>query len=153
VTIADSGLRRVVQTYLPKAKGWLWTPLETGATQAGVPDSFWAHEPTQTHGWIEHKATGGWAVTVRPHQIAWIERHVEAGVHCMVLIRAGGVGSTLSEGDALWAIDGAAIRLLAEMGLRQLPGSAVLGRWNGEPHSWDWVEVQRLLTGGRQYDR
>jgi hypothetical protein len=147
MTIADAGLRRTVQVHLPKSKGWLWTPIETGATHAGVPDSFWAHEPSQTSGWIEHKATGGWAVAVRPHQIAWMERHVRAGVHCVVLIRAGGLGSSNREGDALWAVAGHSIRLLNEMGLQKLPEDAVLGRWNGYPDQWDWYRLEQILTG------
>ena len=146
MSIADNGLRRVVQTYLPKSKGWLWTPLETGATQAGVPDSFYAHLHTRINGWVEHKATGGWAVGVRPHQVAWIERHLQAGVSCTVLVRAGGIGSTRSAGDALWAIAGSGVRLLSEYGLRDLPSHTVLGQWVGDPHDWDWAAVAQILT-------
>lgn|SRR5262245_3353961 len=146
---ADMGLRRIVQNYLPKSQGWLWTPIETGATQAGVPDSFWAHEPSRTHGWIEHKATAGWAVTVRPHQVAWMELHAAAGVPCVFLIRAGGTAASKGHGDSLWAVQGAAARFLSEVGLGDLPGSAILGYWPGGPPQWNWQRLAKLLTNGQ----
>jgi hypothetical protein len=145
---ADSGLRHAVQAYLPKPQ-WLWTPIETGATHQGVPDSFWAHEPTRTHGWIEHKATNGWSVNVRPHQISWLERHVRAGVRCHLLVRASGAGSANHRGDALWVVRGSAVRSLAEAGLNGLPGDAVLGRWYGGPRDWNWTALQGILTHDR----
>lgn len=144
--IADAGLRRLVQDHLSKADGWLWTAVETGATHAGVPDSFWAHEPSQRCGWVEHKATQGWAVTIRPHQIAWMERHQRAGVRCHMLIRAMGKGSAKQKGDSLWIIGGAAVRMLAERNLGDLPSAAIMGYWSGEPHKWDWAAVARILT-------
>jgi len=147
MTIADAGLRRIVQDNLSKGDGWLWTAVETGGTHAGVPDSFWAHEPTQTSGWVEHKATSGWAVTMRPHQIAWMERHARAGVRCHILVRAMGSGSAKKKGDSLWVIDGAAARHLAGVGLGDLPDGAVLGYWAGGPSDWDWGLVRKILTG------
>jgi hypothetical protein len=144
--IADDGLRKIVQHHMPKATGWLWTPIETGATHAGVPDSFWAHEETKTHGWVEHKATGGWAVTVRPHQVAWMELYARAGVHCVFMIRAHGAGSAEGQGDALWVVAGSAARQLAEGGLENLPRPLVLGYWPGPPAEWDWRIVKRILT-------
>jgi hypothetical protein len=152
IKLADAGLRLAVRNHLDKSLGWLWTAIETAATQQGVPDSFWAHRPSQTSGWIEHKAARGWVVTVRPHQIAWIERHVAAGVHCTVMVRAMGLGSAAGAGDALWVISGAAVRELAQAGLRDLSSKAVLGMWPGTPNKWNWLEVERLLTG-RQHDR
>jgi len=146
MTIADAGLRRIVQDHLHKSKGWLWNPIETGATHQGVPDSFWAHEPTQTSGWIEHKMTNGWAVTIRPHQVAWFETHRRAGVHCLFLIRARGVGSSNRSGDSLWAVSGDAARDLAQGGLNELPASALLGRWVGSPKDWNWANVMAILT-------
>jgi hypothetical protein len=144
MTVADKGLRGIVQRNLPKASGWLWTPIET-MTHAGVPDSFWAHQPTGLSGWVEHKATGGWAVSVRPHQIAWMERHAHAGVRCCFLIRASGAGSASGKGDALWAVAGAYARVLNEQGLGELPPEALLGVWTGQPTRWNWPEIQSLL--------
>jgi hypothetical protein len=143
--VADNGLRRIVQQHLKKPD-WLWTPIETGVTQAGVPDSFWAHEDTRTSGWIEHKSTNGWAVEVRPHQVGWVERHVRAGVHCTFMIRAGGVGSTRERGDSLWVVAGWAVRELAANGLGDLPKKAILGFWAGPPAEWNWRVVQQILT-------
>lgn len=147
--VADSGLRGIVQKHLPKARGWLWTPVETGGTHQGIPDSFWAHEPTLTHGWIEHKATKGWVVSVRPHQINWMEHHVRAGVKCHILVRARGAGSSGNHDDSLWAIDGAFIRPLSMIGLGMLPKESILGFWAGPPADWNWRKLQEILTGGK----
>jgi hypothetical protein len=143
---ADDGLRKIVQQHLPKTNGWLWTPIETGTTHAGVPDSFWTNEETKTCGWVEHKATNGWAVEVRPHQVTWMEKHIHAGVHCVFMIRAKGKGSSEGYGDSLWMVTGSAARLLAEGGLGELPQSAILGYWPGEPSAWNWRIVKRILT-------
>ena len=142
---ADDGLRRIVQDYLPKPM-WLWTPIESGGTHQGVPDSHWAHPASQTSGWIEHKATDGWAVTVRPHQIAWMSRHAAAGVRVHVLVRARGVGSAAGRGDALWVLAGRCVGRLAEGGLEGLDHGDVLLRCAGRPAQWDWPALGNILT-------
>lgn len=146
---ADDGLRAIVHSRLGKAKGWHWTPIETGSTTAGVPDSHWAHEPTQLSGWVEHKATKGWAVTVRPHQVSWMLLHLRCGVHCTIMVRAKGKASSKGIGDSLWAIDGNYVKILAEHSLAELPEEALLGRWYGSPDMWNWYAVGAVLTGPR----
>lgn len=149
MTIADGGLRRVVQNHLAKENGWLWTPVETGTTHQGVPDSFWSHEASRTNGWVEHKATNGWAVTILPHQISWIERHVRAGVHCLIFVRAQGVGSSKGKKDSLWIIHGLCVRELSLQGLNGISKAGILGCWVGKPATWDWKAVQEILTRRR----
>ena len=141
---ADDGLRALFQKHLPRLRGFMWTVMETGGTHSGVPDSYWVHEPSASHGWIESKATTGWTVEVRPHQVSWIYPRVRAGVRVVVAVRARGKGSSKGYGDSLWLIDGAAIKELQEYGL-QLPEEFVLGSWFGGPSSWDWDKIERLL--------
>lgn len=142
---ADDGLRAVIQKHLIPRSRWLFTVLETGGTHNGVPDTHWVDAQSQTEGWIETKATTGWSVEVRPHQVSWIAPRVAAGVRVVVAVRARGVGSANGKGDALWLIQGAAVKELQEHGLR-LPEEYVLGRWYGDPRTWDWGAVGVILT-------
>lgn len=145
---ADDGLRKVLQKHLPKPL-WDWTVIETGATHQGVPDSYYtcrsnAGVPGRPDGWVECKATDGWAVKVEPHQVGWLQRHAAAGVRCTVATRARGVGSAAGHGDGLWLTQGAAAAELQDRGL-QLDGQHVLGVWYGPPASWDWSAIRDIL--------
>lgn len=142
---ADDGLRALFTKNLP-GDVWECTPIETGGTVSGVPDTFWKCKDPQASGWTEHKATTGWAVGVRPHQIGWIGRHVAAGVRVTVAVRARGIGSAAGHGDSLWLLRGECINHLAQYGLRDLPEAWILGRWYGGPRSWDWGVVARALV-------
>lgn len=142
---ADDGLRKLIQKHLPRSTGFIFSPLETGGTHNGIPDLYWAHKEGE-NGWLECKATTGWAVEVRPHQVSWCMTHVAAGVRVVVAIRARGVGSAAGKGDSLWLVKGAAIKELQDQGLR-LPEEYVLGRWYGDPKTWDWGAVGAILNG------
>lgn len=144
---ADDGLRALLQKHLPRSSGWLWTVVETGGTASGVPDSHWVHQGTRTEGWVESKATDGWTVEVRPHQVSWIVPRVAAGTRICVAVRARGKGSSLGHGDSLWLMRGSYIKELQELGLKNLPERAILGRWYGRPGTWDWDAVARHLVG------
>lgn len=143
---ADDGLRALLKKHLPRKSGFIWTFLETGGTHSGVPDSYWAHPEDRTSGWIECKATKGWAVEVRPHQVAWCTQHYAAGVRTHVAVRARGQGSAAGHGDSLWLLRGDCLAALEELGLEALPHEYVLGRWYGDPRTWDWATVGRLLS-------
>lgn len=148
---ADDGLRAILRKYL-RMPDWLWTPIET-STISGAPDSYWAHGPSGLSGWVECKATQGWAVNFRPHQLAWLKSHSAAGVRCAVAIRAKGKGSGGSAGEALWLVRGAAAPALAAGGLKPLgglpgTGADLLGRWGGPPAAWDWAAVAAALQSG-----
>src|SRR5690606_7994478 len=115
---ADNGLRALVHKHLRPV--FTMTAIETGGTTDGVPDTYWAHRGRHLHGWLEHKATDGWAVSFRPHQLGWAQQHMDAGVRYHIAIRAKGVGASAGSGDSLWLVHGAALPVLATGGLQKL---------------------------------
>ena len=50
----------------------------------GVPDVLLCDEDGDFH-FVELKATGGKAVELRPHQVAWLSNHAHASVWVLVL--------------------------------------------------------------------
>lgn len=116
---ADDGLRTLLRKHL-SLPDWRWTPLETGLVVAGVPDAYWAHAPSRTSGWVECKATTGWAIRFQPHQVGWLRDHSSRGVRCAVAVRTRGRGSSSGRGDGLVLVAGAAAWLLEREGLRPL---------------------------------
>lgn len=141
---ADGGLRKVFQKYLPKPD-WLWTPVETGGTQNGVPDSYYANRKERFHGWLECKKTDGWAVKFESHQLSWMERHADAGVHVWVAIRGLGVGSGGGLGDSLWLAPATAADAISLYGLNGVPRDSFYGVWFGPPKDWDWKAIAHAL--------
>ena len=59
------------------------TRLETWA-MPGVPDVLLCDEDGDFH-FVELKATGGKAVELRPHQVAWLSNHAHASAWVLVL--------------------------------------------------------------------
>lgn len=147
----DGGVRKLLRDNLPKPD-WRWTPVESGGTHGGIPDSFWAHAPSRTSGWVECKKTLGWSVELRPHQLAWLKNHTEAGVRCAIAVRALGAGSSDGTGDSLWLVRGEAADRLAELGLQKIAPEDVLIRCVGSPRSWDWAGVALSLTAGHRWE-
>jgi hypothetical protein len=131
----DGGLRGLFTEHLPD---FHWVPIETGGTGRGVPDSNYCCD--NIDGWIEFKQTRGYAVTLRPEQIGWLQRRAKAGglVHV-------GVRRWNDRGDdELWLLAGAAASVIRQQGLRR-GHSYVCGVWDGGPARWDWNIVRRLL--------
>jgi len=85
VSKINGGLRQLFRAKLP---GFDWVSIESGSTGGGIPDSNYCvrtNDITGIEGWIEHKQTDGWAVTLRPEQVGWIARRValrRSGVGC-----------------------------------------------------------------------
>lgn len=148
---SDDGLRAIVRKHL-LPRGFVVTPVETGGTTAGVGDIYWTHEGAQARGWVECKATDGWGVEFRPHQLGFCRREVASGGRTVVAVRARGVGSGGPGRDALWVVRGSAATLLASEGLRALDGHPdLLGRWYGGPRRWDWAAVAATLLAAPDY--
>jgi len=100
-------------------------------TESGIPDLHGLHAGVDF--WVECKQTKGWAVVLRPMQIAWILRRVRNGGRCFIAVRR--------KKNELWLIDGSGVRLLAQRGL---PRGKV---WYGGPSRWDWPSVLAHLAG------
>lgn len=147
---ADDGLRAIMRKHL-LARGFLLTPIETGGVTSGVGDVYWTNIESKAHGWIECKATSGWAVSFRPHQLGFYRRLVACGARSTVAVRARGKGSAGGRGDALWLLRGSAATMLSEKGLSFFRAGSpdLLGWWPGDPKTWPWTEIAGHLLGTR----
>lgn len=124
--------------------GFQWTSIETGAVASGVPDAEFCYDGG-LQGWIEFKATSGWAVSFRLGQPSWHRVRALRGGRSFIAIRRrnGGGPRRGTPVDELWLFAGVDAQRLKEEGLR---GSAqALGKWSGGPAQWDWAEVQAAL--------
>jgi hypothetical protein len=131
----DGGLRQLWRTHLKTAQ---WTPIETGGTAGGVPDSEYCF-PTGRQGWIENKRTLGWAVKFRPMQVGWLLRRARMGGTCFVAVRRLNGAE-----DELYLVAGRYADALQDGGLRAVTHL----RWGGGPARWNWEEVEWHLRGG-----
>lgn len=122
----DGHLRRLFRQNMPEAQ---WTPIETGATAAGVPDCEFCF-PGGLQGWVEFKASKSLAVGLRPEQVSWLLRRSRIGGRCFVAVRRD---------RELFLYSGAQAADLRDQGLRLPP----IGRWSGQ---WRWPEVRRMLV-------
>jgi hypothetical protein len=132
---SDGNLRQLFRKNL---KSVFFTSIESRFTQFGIPD---------LHGivdgdafWIENKKTTGWAVTLRPGQVAWLRRYAAQGGLAYVAVRRAG--------DELWLVHGAYAGPLQASGLAKLPRRAVAGQWGGGPSGWQWGAVLAALRAG-----
>lgn len=155
----DGGLRgRIAQGIV----GPHWQAIETGGTGLGIPDleGCWGGHSV----WIECKATEGWAVGLRPEQIAWLQRRARVGGSSWIAVRRQGkkwwLPSAAYRGyadgagepellaptravDELWLWDGSLASHIAEHGLDcgLRPALYLRAPWN-----WDAVAA-RLFPG------
>ncbi len=121
-----------------------WQSVETGGTGLGVPDSNYCGRGVE--GWIEFKQTAGFAVTLRPEQVGWLDRRARAGGLVHVGVRRwhdGGVRKGPAV-DELWLLAGAAAKLMKGQGLRY-DARYIVGVWGGGPSGWDWPLIGRHL--------
>lgn len=138
----DGGLRTLFRERLPQVH---WQSIETGSTGRGIPDSNGCYRGCEF--WVEFKQTQGYAVTLRPEQVAWIFRRARAGGKVIIAVRRQcTAGPRRSGADELWLLDGFYAREVRQHGLRSLPQQAVLLSCAGGPASWDWSAVLRCLT-------
>lgn len=126
---ADDGLRALFHQNLKRAQ---WTPIETGSTAAGVPDSEFCF-PGGIQGWVEHKRAKANAIVIRDMQIGWIERRVRLGGRVFIAVKRR---------KELFLYHGKDVRALKIGGLN---GAHPLGKWTSP---WRWPEVEELLCCG-----
>lgn len=137
----DGGLRPLFRTRILRAH---WTTIETGAVSRGVPDAEFCFEGA-VQGWVEYKASReGWAVVIRPEQVAWLSRRARYGGRCWLAVRR--VGSTQRDGsyDELWLFPGGAVAQVKALGLRGALDYRV-GHWLGGPARWNWAQIEEMI--------
>ena len=132
---SDGGLRQLFRANLPNV---FFTSIESRFTQFGIPDSHGIHAGKSF--WIENKKTAGWAVTLRPGQVAWLRRYARCGGLCYVAVRRAD--------DELWLVRGAHADALQAGGLGRLARGALAGQWGGGPAGWPWADVLKVLRRG-----
>lgn len=132
---ADGDLRRIFRKYLPQVH---WVSIETGACAPGTPDSNYCTRGVE--GWIEYKQTTGRSVTLRPMQIAWLDKRGREGGRVLVAVRR-----RTADTDELWLLDGAKAREIRRAGL-DISKSYTLGVWFGGPSLWPWGDVLSVLV-------
>lgn len=135
--MSDANLRRVMKDNLKRG---MWTPIETGSTMAGVPDTEFAF-PGGITGWVECKATNGLRIPKSkslPFQIAWHERRERVQANTFIAVRR----IDRDRFDEFWLFRGAHIRLLSERRLEDCGPLIVCDRG---PRNWDWPRIEELL--------
>ena len=138
----DDGLRRLFRQNLPMVH---WISVETGVTDPGVPDLNGCAQGVEF--WLECKATQGWAVTLRPEQIGWLERRARAGGRTFIAVRRHcAAGARRRMADEVWLFWGRDARRLKLLGLKVLAPLAV---FSAGPANWDWERLGIILLGQR----
>lgn len=139
--IIDGNLRSIFREKLP---AFHWTTIETGGTTLGIPDSNYCLRGVE--GWVEYKATDGWAVELRPEQQGWLSRRGRAGGRAHVAVRRWHSGGPRKGPavDELWMLWGWASQDIRKHGLDQ-DQPYFRGMWTGGPASWCWDSVARHL--------
>lgn len=136
----DGGLRPLFREHL--RAGFQWNTIETGTTAGGVPDSEFCSEGVSS--WLEFKQTTGWAVTLKPEQVAWhTVRHLRGGRSLIAVRRWPEAGVRRVAADELWIFLGRHAMELRAGGLRA--GVPCLGIWEGGPSRWDWDHVRQVI--------
>lgn len=133
----DGDLRKLFSRNMREGQ---WTPIETGTTSQGVPDSEYCF-PGGRQGHVEHKRTLGWTVGLDPEQVGWLTRRARLGGRCFVAIRQMGTKGR----DVLWIFRGADAGTLRAEGLRGSAQPLLVAE--GGPDRWDWGRVRAVLEG------
>lgn len=129
----DGGLRPLFRLHLPVAH---WSTIETGAVARGVPDAEYCFKGG-VQGWVEFKACRrGWAVRMRPEQVAWLTRRARYGGRAWVAVRR------LAGCDDLYLYRAADAALVLANGCRC--GVHVV-HMQGGPGRWNWSTVEETI--------
>ena len=138
----DGNLNRVFQDHLPTFHFQRVEP--TGGIGVGVPDLNGCAQSVEF--WLELKRVVGWSVTMRPPQIAWIERRTRAGGRVFIACRKRMPKHRRALAcDDLWLLKPTAARLLASHNLKELPAEHIALICRDGPAQWDWPAISQLL--------
>ena len=124
----DGGLRPLFRKHIPG----FWTAIESGSTSAGIPDAHVIFNNGFSC-WIEFKNIKANAVTLRPHQVAWLLRYTRLGGHAFIAIRRR---------DTLFIFSGFDATRLADKGIKNATPLFVTEK------PWDWVNVRATILSG-----
>lgn len=152
----DGGLRALFRQHLP---AYHWVSIETGGTGRGIPDSEYCVGGMTA--WVEYKVTDGWAVTLRPEQVAWMLRRSRAGGRVWVVVRRKAAAGPRRGGavDELWILRGMFADEIREQGLPKIQlleigtdidaefpqHHYVVRAWAGGPARWSWDHIDVIL--------
>lgn len=119
-----------------------WVSIETGLTQAGVPDLHGTCRGAST--WVECKSADAWALGIGTMQIGFARAEIACGGRVVYITRRRPTAAKRRGEDSLWLCDGAEVRALSVLGLR-CPAAVRLG--DGGPEGWDWDILGIRLFG------
>lgn len=141
---ADNGLRPEMRTHLRPLGFWI-TTIETGLVTQGVPDFNYLLDGG-IEGWVECKATDGYAIKFKPMQVGWHERRYRMGGRTWIAVRRKTRGGPRQGAavDELYMIPGCRVIEARDSGL-ECGHARCMGA--GGPARWDWSEVRQLLIG------
>lgn len=129
----DDGLRLIFRKNIRKAH---WQSVETGYTSRGVPDSNCCIQSVDF--WVEFKSVRrGWAVKMRPEQVAWLVTRERHGGRTFIAVRR-----RVSGADELWLYRGSDAREVMDAGLVHPP----LLKETGGPARWKWDRIVDVLV-------
>lgn len=148
----DDGLRALFRKHLPGPAHWQTIEhlLDRGTPDSNVClstplmcDDGTAMGYAGTEIWIEYKSVKcGWAVSIRPEQVAWALRRTRMGGRVVIAIRR----RVIKDGcDDLYLVPGAMTRELKDHGIKSGFLVQSIGRWSGGPRHWNWAEVREAL--------
>lgn len=140
---ADNGLRPIIRGNM--REGMWFTTIETGLVTQGVPDLNYLADGG-IEGWIECKATDGYAIKFQPMQVGWHMRRYRMGGRTWIAVRRQTRGGPRSGPavDELYMVAGCHVEEARDSGLDGPHARFISG---GGPDKWDWREVRRLLLG------
>jgi len=133
----DGGLRGIFRNHF---RNWQWSSIESAGTVSGVPDGEFC-APGGIQGWIEFKQTHINHVSIRPLQVAWIDRRTRLGGNVWIAVRRVPTSHQEWGADQLWLMNGDQVLALQKGGLDNVHA----WRWDGGPGMWNFDEVMNIL--------
>jgi len=117
--------------------------VESASVASGIPDLHYC--ASGAAGWLELKATSGWAVEIAPAQVAWAEAYARHGGRVFLTVRRYcTTGPRRIAADELWLYRAPLVRTVMVGGLKAEIPTLYL---TGGPSRWNWLLIEQLLCG------